>query len=91
MYPKSVHILCLAHIVNLAAEIFHHYKDFSYTANLITMIKSSHFKKPGRKSRLLKYMSEFVSKDDVKLPPVPVSDGILGLKLPFIMLQEYTW
>ena len=47
-------------------------------------------KKPGKKSRLLKYMSEFVSKDDVKLPPVPVSDGILGLKLPFIMLQEYT-
>ena len=33
-YPKSAHILCLAHIVNLAAEIFHHYKDFSHTANL---------------------------------------------------------
>ena len=73
MYPKSVHILCLAHIINLAAEIFHHYKDFSHTANLITMIKSSLFKKPGRKSRLLKYVSEFLSKDDVKLPPVPVS------------------
>ena len=29
------------------------------------MIKSSLFKKPGRKSRLLKYMSEFVFKDDV--------------------------
>ena len=38
VYPKSVHILCLAHIVNLAAEIFNNYKDFSHTANLITMI-----------------------------------------------------
>ena len=38
VYPKSVHILCLAHIVNLAAEIFNNHKDFSHTANLITMI-----------------------------------------------------
>ena len=37
------------------------------------MIESSLFKKPGRKSRLLKYMSDFVSREDVKLPPVPVS------------------
>lgn len=35
------------------------------------MIKSSHYKKPGRKCRLLKYMRDFLS--DVKLPPVPVS------------------
>ena len=73
VYSNSVHILCLAHIVNLAAEVFHLYKDFSHTANLITMIKSSLFKKPGRKSRLLKYMSDLISKEDVKLPPVPVS------------------
>ena len=71
VYPTSVHMLCLAHIVNLAAEISHHYKDFSHTAYLITVIKSSLFKKPDRKSRLLKYMSEFVSKDDVKITTCP--------------------
>ena len=27
VYPKSVHVLCLAHIVNLAAEIFHTHHD----------------------------------------------------------------
>ena len=73
IYPNSVHILCLAHIVNLAAEVFHCYKNFSHTANLILMVKSSLFIKPGRKSRLLKYMNDFISKEDVKLPPVPVS------------------
>ena len=35
VYPKSVHILCLAHIVNLSAEIICHHGDFSHTANLI--------------------------------------------------------
>ena len=73
VYPNSVHVLCLAHIVNLAAEVFHHHSDFSHTSDLITMIKSSLFKKPGRKSRLLKYMSDFISSAEVKLPPVPVS------------------
>ena len=37
------------------------------------MIKSSLFKKPGRKSRFLKFLGEFISSADVKLPPVPVS------------------
>ena len=23
VYPKAVHVLCLAHIVNLSAEVFH--------------------------------------------------------------------
>ena len=68
VYPESVHILCLAHIVNLLAEIFHHHGDFSHTANLITMIKSSLLKKPGRKSRLLKYMGDYISCTEVKLP-----------------------
>ena len=73
VYPKSVYVLCLTHIVNLATEIFHHHKDFNHTSDLIMMITSSLFKKPGRKSRLLKYMNDFVSKDDIKLLPVPVS------------------
>lgn len=36
------------------------------------MIKSSLFKKPGRKSRLLKFLADFIVSADVKLPPVPV-------------------
>ena len=45
VYPKSVHILCLAHIVNLSAEDFRHHNDFTHTSSLIAMIKSSLSKK----------------------------------------------
>ena len=51
IFPNSVHVLCLAHIVNLVAEVFHHHRDFAHTNTLVMMIKSSLFKKPGRKSR----------------------------------------
>ena len=51
LFPNSIHVPCLAHIVNLAAEVFHCYADFKHTADLITVIKSSMFEKPGRKSR----------------------------------------
>ncbi|XP_031415012.1 uncharacterized protein LOC116218253 [Clupea harengus] len=37
------------------------------------MVKSSFFKKPGRKSRYLAYLAEFLPSEQVKLPPVPVS------------------
>ena len=73
VFPNSVHVLCLAHIVNLVAEVFRHHRDFSHTCDLVTMIKSSLLKKPGRKSRFLKFHGEFISSADVKLPPVPVS------------------
>ena len=73
VFPQSTHILCLAHIVNLAAEIFHHFPDFKHTSDLIAMIKSSFFKKPGRKSRLLTYLSDYIPSSEVKLPPLPVS------------------
>ena len=73
VYPNSLHVRCIAHIVNLAAEIFHHHADFRHTSDLIAMVKSSLFKKPGRKSRLLKFLAEFIAGADVKLPPVPVS------------------
>ena len=39
VFPKSTHILCLAHVVNLGAEIFRHYVDFSHTSDPIAMIK----------------------------------------------------
>ena len=73
VFAQSTHILCLAHIVNLAAEIFHHFPDFKHTSDLITMIKSSLFKKPGRKSRFLTYLGDYIPSSEVKLPPSPVS------------------
>lgn len=50
VFPRSVHVLCLAHIVNLAAEAFHNHCEFTHTHDHVTMIKSSLFKKPRRKS-----------------------------------------
>ena len=66
-------ILCLALILNLAAEAFHHYSDFKHTSDMIAMIKSSLFKKPNRKSRYLKYLNDFITMSEVKLLPVPIS------------------
>ena len=51
-YPNALHVLCITHIVNLVSEVFHYHSDFKHTYDLIAMIKSSLFKKPGRKSRL---------------------------------------
>ena len=66
--------LCmLAHILNLAGECFQHWADFSHTATLVTMVKSSFFKKPGRKSQYLAYLAEFLPSEKVRIPPVPVS------------------
>ena len=73
VYPNSLHVLCIAHIVNLVSEVYHHHSDFKYTADLISMIKSSLFKKPGRKSRFLKFLGDYIATSAVKLPPVPVS------------------
>ena len=73
VFAKSLHRLCLAHVVNLAAEVFHQYSDFKHTSNMIAMIKSSLFKKPSRKSRYLKYLNGFIASSKVKLLPAPVS------------------
>jgi hypothetical protein len=70
---NSTHVLCLAHIVNLAADVFQMHREFTHLCTLVAMIKSSLFKKPGRKSGYLKYIGEFIPPEDVKLPPVPVS------------------
>ena len=47
----STHVLCVAHIVNLDADVFQKYEHFHHTGTLITMIKSSFYKKPERKAR----------------------------------------
>ena len=45
LFPRSTHVLCLAHIVNLAADVFQKYNDFHHVATPITMIKIKLFKK----------------------------------------------
>ena len=73
VFSKSTHVLCLVHVVNLAAEVFHHHRDFAHTSDMVAMVKSSLFKKPGRMSRYLKYLNDSIASSEVKLPPVPVS------------------
>lgn len=73
VFPNAIHVLCLAHVLNLAGDVFVSWPDFSHLATLVTMIKSAFFKKPGRKARYLKYLEEYLGKDGIKLPPVPVS------------------
>lgn len=73
VFPAAVHVLCLAHIINLVGDIFQKWPEFGRIATLTTMIKSAFFKKPGRKSRYLKYIAQYLPKEQVKLPPVPVS------------------
>ena len=73
VFPKSLHVRYMAHIVNLAAEVFHHHSMFQFTADLISMMKSAFYKKPGRKSRFIKFLNDFLPAAEVKLPPVPVA------------------
>ena len=73
VFSKSVHVRCLAHIVNLVSEIFHHHSCFSHTADIISMIKSALFKKPGRKALFLEFLSNCIPASEVKLPPEPVA------------------
>ena len=46
---QNEHVLSLAYVVNLEAEVFQNFSDFKHAAYLVTMIKSPVLKKPGRK------------------------------------------
>ena len=69
VFPNSIHVRCLAHIVNLASEVFRHHSYFQHTAELISWIKSSLFKKPGRKACFLKFLSDYIPPSEAKLSP----------------------
>ena len=73
VFSNSIHVRCLAHIVNLASEIFHQQSYFKHTVDLITMIKSAFFKNPGRKNRFLAFLSDYLPASKEKLPPEPVA------------------
>ena len=63
----------LGYIGNLASEIFHQHSYFKHTADLIATIKSAFLKKPGRKTRFLAFLSDYLPASEVKLPPEPVA------------------
>ena len=79
---------CLAHIVNLASEVFLQHSYFQHTAELISWIKSSLFKKPWRKAHFLKFLSDYIPPSEAKLPPEP--DGIPGLRQLSTIPPEFT-
>ena len=68
------------------AELFHHHRDFIHAHKhpCHDMIKSSLFKKPGRKSRFLKFLANFIPSSKVKL------DEIHGLQQSDTMPQKFT-
>ena len=37
VFPNSVHVLCLAHIVDLAAEVLQHHYEVTHTCDLVTL------------------------------------------------------
>ena len=44
---NTTHVLCIAHIVISASDVFQKHEQFHHMGTLITMIKSSFFKKRG--------------------------------------------
>jgi hypothetical protein len=77
VFENSVHVLCLAHVLNLVGTIFMNWPDFGHMVTLVTMVKSAFFKKPGRKTRYLEYIKDYASDGEVKLPPIPVSTRLI--------------
>ena len=61
-------ISCIAHIVNLAADVFQKYEHFHHTGTLIIFIRNM-------EERLVfkSFLSDTIAAANVKLPPVPVS------------------
>ena len=48
--PNSTHVLCVCTYCELAADVFQKYEHFHHTVTFITMMKTSFYKKPGRKA-----------------------------------------
>jgi hypothetical protein len=72
VFPNCKHVRCFAHILNLAGDTFAHWPGLDDVAQLNIFIKSSFFKKPGRKHRYLAYIKDQLPAELVKLPPEPV-------------------
>lgn len=35
VYPNSLQVLCIAHVVNLVSEVLHHHSDFKHTSDQV--------------------------------------------------------
>ena len=73
LYPNATQILCLAHVLNLAGEVFQKWPAFGRLATFVSMVKSAFNKKASRKARFLAYLGEYLPANLVSLPPVPCS------------------
>ena len=73
VFPKSLHVLCMAHIINLAGEMFTNSALLDNVSQLNKMVKSAFFKKPGCKQRYITFLGEYLPADEVRLPPALVS------------------
>ena len=78
IFNNSYHVLCLAHILNLV-EVFSHWPAFDNVTQLTTFIKSAFFRKQSREKKkkkkklYLKWLENYLPKEQMKLPPVPVA------------------
>ena len=70
---STCYTVCLAHMLNLAGEVFQRWPDFGRLATFVSMIKSAFNKKASRKARFLTYLGEYFPANQVSLPPVPCS------------------
>ena len=73
VFSNSIHMRCLAHIVNFVSEVFRQHSYFKYTTDPIAVIKSAFLKKPGRKTHFLAFLSDYLPASEVKLTPEPVA------------------
>ena len=51
LLPNSVHVCCLAHILNLVGEVWHHWKEFADVATVTNLMKTLFTSQPQRKRR----------------------------------------
>lgn len=51
--PNSVHVCCLAHILNLVGEVWHHWDEFADVATVTNLMKTLFTCQPARKRRLV--------------------------------------
>ena len=68
LLPNALHVLCIAHILNLVGNCFLHNSVFDDLNLFVTIMKSALFKKPQRKTRFLQYLADYLPANQVKLP-----------------------
>ncbi|XP_064424055.1 uncharacterized protein LOC135360599 [Latimeria chalumnae] len=90
LFPNSVHITCLAHIVNLIGESFR--KPFQLVDTFVRCFKNMFYNSGSRKAKYLRFMNQKLQEEspDAKasMPPSPV--GTVGSMLFSITLRTFS-